>query len=141
MDEALGTPLAQPRLIALLVTAFGTIALVLAAIGLYGAMASVVRQQTHEIGVRMALGATAERVRRDVLGAALRIAAIGSAVGIVTALTGGKLLRALLFDVSATDPIALSGACAVLLTVALGAAYVPARRATKIDPARALRAD
>jgi putative ABC transport system permease protein len=141
MDEALGTPLAQPRLIALLVTAFGTIALALAAIGLYGAMASVVRQQTHEIGVRMALGATAERVRREVLGAALRITVIGAAAGFVAALAGGRLLRALLFDVSTTDPIALSSACAVLLTVALGAAYVPARQATKIDPARALRAD
>jgi ABC-type antimicrobial peptide transport system permease subunit len=141
MDEALAVPLAEPRLIALLVTAFGGVALLLAGIGLYGVMASVVRQQTREIGVRMALGATRERVRRNVVGAALRITAIGTAVGVLVALAGSRLLSALLFQVSPTDPIALGGACAVLLAVGLGAAYLPARRATKIDPAQALRAE
>ncbi len=96
MDEALSGPLAEPRLTALLVTGFGAVALVLAALGLYGVMASVVRQQTHEIGVRMALGATTERVRRGVLGGALKIIAIGIVVGSVAALTGSKLLSSLL---------------------------------------------
>ena len=141
MDEYLGVQLAQPRLSALLLSAFGLVALVLAAIGLYGVMASAVRQQTREIGVRMALGATSARVRREVLGAALGITAIGAVVGVFVALMSSRLLAALLFEISPTDPIALGAACALLLSVALAAAYVPARWATKIDPAQALRAE
>lgn len=141
MDEYLGVQLAQPRLSALLLSAFGLVALVLAAIGLYGVMASAVRQQTREIGVRMALGATAARVRREVLGAALGITAVGAVVGIFVALVSSKFLSALLFEISPTDPIVLCGACALLLVIGVGAAYVPARWATKVDPAQALRAE
>jgi putative ABC transport system permease protein len=141
MDDLLTEPLAQPRLSAVLMSGFGLVALLLAAIGLYGIMASAVREQTREIGVRMALGATPDRVRQDVLRRALGVAAAGTAVGIVGALATSRILGSLLFEVSPTDPIALSGACVVLLAVAAVAAYIPARRATTIQPASALRAD
>ena len=141
MDEFLAVPLAQPRLGTFLLSGFGLTALFLAAIGLYGVMASAVRIQAHEIGVRMALGAAPARVRREVLGTALVVTSAGAVVGLVCALAGGRLLEALLFEVRPTDPIALAGACVVLMAVALGAAYLPARRATRIDPVTALRSD
>jgi putative ABC transport system permease protein len=141
MDDYLAAPLAGPRLNALLLSGFGLVALVLSAFGLYGVMASAVRQQTREIGVRLALGATSGRVRRDVLMVALGIAAAGTLAGIFVALVSSKLLSALLFEVSPTDPLTLWGACAVLLSVSAAAAYLPARRATRIDPAEALRAE
>jgi ABC-type antimicrobial peptide transport system permease subunit len=141
MDDYLAEPLAQPRLSALLLSGFGLVALMLAALGLYGVMASTVREETREIGVRMALGATPALVRRDVLRRALRVVGIGALIGLAGALVGARLLTSLLFQVSPADPLALLAACALLLTVALLAAYLPARRATKIDPARALRAE
>ena len=141
MDTFLAAPLAQPRLNALLLSAFGVVALLLAALGLYGVMSSTVRQQTREIGARMALGATPERVRRDLLRTALTITAIGVLAGIFVAFVSAKLIAASLFDVSASDPLAFCSSCVVLLVVGAAAAYVPARRATGIDPARALRND
>ena len=141
MDELLAKPLAQPRLSTFLMSAFGAAALLLAAIGLYGLMSSVVRERTREIGIRMALGAAPERVRRDVIGQALIITGAGAGVGLVAALATSRLLTTLLFEVSPTDPLALVGACAILFVVVLIAAYVPARWATRIDPASALRAD
>ncbi len=141
MDELLDGPLAQPRLNALLLSGFGLVALVLAAIGLYGIMASAVREQTREIRVRMALGASPDRVRGEVLGRALRVAGIGAAVGVGGALVAARLVASLLFEVSPFDPVALAGACAVLFAVAALAAYLPARRATRIAPASALRSD
>ena len=141
MDALLDAPLAQPRMSALLMTAFGLAALLLAAIGLYGVMASVIRESTREIGIRMALGAAPERLRSDVLGRALTVAGAGAVVGILIALGASRLLTGLLYEVSPTDPMALVGACVVLLAVVSIAAYIPARRATKIDPALALRSD
>ncbi len=141
LDEYLAEPLAQPRLGAFLLSGFGLAALLLGAIGLYGVMASAVRERTHDMGVRMALGATPERLRREVLGSALVVAAVGAAVGLGGALVGSRLLAALLFEVSPTDPATLGGVCVLLLAVALMAAYVPARRATRIDPVQALRAE
>ena len=141
MDETLAGPLAQPKLSALLMSTFGIVALFLAATGLYGVMSSLVRDQTREIGVRIALGASAGRVRRDVLGRATRVVGAGAMIGLVVALATSRLLSALLFEVSPTDPIALGGACIVLLGVGAIAAYLPARRATRIDPAVALRAE
>jgi putative ABC transport system permease protein len=141
MDDVLGGPLAEPRLMALLIAGFGAVALVLAAVGLYGVIASGVRERTHEIGVRMALGATPGRIRDAVLRQTLLITGVGAGVGLLAALLATRLLRALLFGVSPTDPIALGSACVVLLGAALIAAYVPARRATQIDPVRALRAE
>ncbi|MEP6495790.1 MAG: ABC transporter permease [bacterium] len=141
MDQMLSGPLARPRLSAILLLAFGAAALVLAAVGLYGVMASGVREQTREIGIRMALGATQAVIRHAVMRRALIVAGAGAASGLVAALLGTRLLRSLLFEISPTDPVALGAACGALLTVAAVAAYLPARRATKIDPALALRAD
>jgi len=141
MDELLGTPLAQPRLGAWLVSAFSAAALLLVATGLFGVMASLVRDQTREFGIRMALGAAPSRVRMTVLRRAALVAGSGAAVGLAAALLASRLLTTLLFGVSPTDPLALVGACVVLLAVAAAAAYLPARRATSIDPARTLRAD
>jgi putative ABC transport system permease protein len=141
MDALLAAPLAQPRMSTLLISAFGVAALLLAAIGLYGLMASVVGERTREIGIRMALGAAPERIRKEVLVHALVVSGAGAAVGVAVALATSRLLSSLLFQVSPTDPVAFVAACAVLLVVVLIAAYLPARWATKIDPATALRAD
>jgi putative ABC transport system permease protein len=140
-DELLAGPLAQPRISAYLMSVFGIAALLLAAIGLYGLMASLVRERTRELGVRMALGAEPERLRREVLSHALRLTGAGALVGVVVALAASKLLTTMLYELSPTDPLALAAACGVLLVVIVVAAYGPARRATKIDPAIALRAD
>jgi len=141
MDDLLDEQLVQPRLSAVLLSGFGLVALLLAAIGLYGIMAAAVSDQTREIGVRMALGATPDRLRRDVLGRALAVAGAGTAVGLACALATSRLITSMLYRVSPTDPIALVGACGILLAVALLAAYIPARRATRIEPALALRAE
>lgn len=139
MDQLIAGPLAQPRLSTLLLSAFGVVALMLAAIGLYGVMSSAVRQQTREIGIRVALGATPGRVRRLVLSDAAAVLGAGTVIGLGAALLSTRLLSSQLFGISPTDPVSLVSACAVLLAVGLCAAYVPARWATKIDPARALR--
>ena len=141
MDELIAPQLARPRFDAVLLSTFAVAALILAAIGLYGIMASAVAQQTRELGVRMALGATPERLRRMVLGQALRVTGVGAAVGLAAALAGSRLLTSLLFEVSPTDPVALLGACALLLAVAFVAALMPAQRAGRIDPAQMLRAE
>ncbi len=104
-------------------------------------MASAVREQTRDIAVRIALGATPARVRGEVLRRAMAVSLVGSAVGLAVALIASHLARSLLFDVSPTDPVALLAACGVLLAVASIAAYVPAYRASRIHPARALRTE
>lgn len=141
MDDLLAGPLAQPRLGAVLMSGFGIASLLLASIGLYGVMASTVRERTRDIGVRMALGATPQRVRRDVLNQAIQTFGVGALVGLVGALAMSRLLTTLLFDVSPADPIAFVSAGGLLFVVALAAAYIPARRATRIDPAQALRSE
>ena len=141
MDELLAVPLSQPRLGALLMSSFGLVALLLAAIRLYGVMSALVRDQTREIGIRIALGATGSRVRADVLARAAVVTGSGAIAGLVVALATSRVLTSLLFQVSPTDPLALVSACAVLLMVSALAAYLPARRATRIDPVQALRAD
>jgi putative ABC transport system permease protein len=141
LDEILDEPLAQPRVDTLLMGGFSVVALLLAAIGLFGVMASLVRDQTRELGIRIALGATPERVRRDVLARAAAIAGVGLATGFAVALASSRLVTSLLFEVSPSDPLALGAACAALCLVAAVAAYIPARRATSIDPVRALRSD
>jgi putative ABC transport system permease protein len=141
MDDLLTGQRALPRLSALLLSGFGLAALLLAAIGLYGLMAAVVRERTRDLGVRMALGATPGRVRREVLGGALAVVGVGAAVGLVGALIASRLLTALLYQISPADPTTLTAVAALLLGVGLVAAYPPARRATNIDPAQALRAE
>ena len=139
MEDLLADQRALPTLSTLLLSGFGLVAMVLAAVGLYGLMASVVREQTREIGVRMALGATPTQLRRAVLGAALGVTSLGAVVGLAVALVSSRFLTALLFQVSPTDPITLAAVCVLLVGVGCGAAYVPARRAMKVDPMVALR--
>jgi len=118
---------------------FAGTALLLASIGLYGVMSYAVSQRTHELGVRMALGARREDVLGLVLGGALRLIGIGLLIGVPAALGLSQLLRGALYGVSATDPLTFILIPAVLASVALAATYVPARRATRVDPATALR--
>ncbi len=139
MDEVIAPQLAQPRLNALLLSAFAFAAVLLAAIGLYGIMASAVSHQTRELGVRLALGATPDRLRAMILRQALTVAGAGALTGLLGALAGSRLITSMLFEVTPTDPVALLGACGLLLAVALLAAYIPARRATRVDPMVALR--
>ena len=141
IDELIAPELTPARFDAMLLSLFGAAAVILAAIGLYGVVSAAVNQQTHELGVRMALGATPGEVRRMVLSRALVVSVIGVAIGVAGAAAGSRLLRSLLFEVSPFDPSTLIGVTLLLLVVALFAAYVPARRATKIDPVRALRAE
>lgn len=141
MDAMIAPELATPRFDALLLSIFAIAAIVLAAVGLYGIMASTVNQQQREFGIRMALGATQRGVRNMVLGQAFIVAGIGTITGLVCALAGSRMLTSMLFDVRPSDPLTLIAVAAVLLVVAAAAAYVPARRATAIDPARALRAE
>lgn len=141
LDELIAPQLAQPRLEALLFSTFALSALVLAAIGLYGIMAQLVAQRRRELGVRLALGATAGNLRQMVLRRAATITFLGAVAGLAGALAGSRLLRSLLFEVSPTDPLTLVGVSVLLLSVALMASYVPTRRASKINPAEALRAE
>ncbi len=139
MTEVIGSSIAQPRFRTTLLSLFGAAALLLAAIGIYGVLAYTVAQQTREIGIRMALGANPSRVLRLVLGRGLRLAGIGTAIGVFAALMLTQLLKSLLFGVSATDPVTFGAVAGLLLAVALLACYVPARRAMRVDPMVALR--
>jgi predicted permease len=127
------------RMISTLSAAFAAVATLLAAVGLYGVLAYTVAQRTREIGVRMALGANAGRVRALVLRQVGVMVAIGSVVGIVAALGLGRAASSLLFGLSAHDPLAIGSAVLVLGLVAAGAGWIPARRAAKVEPMRALR--
>lgn len=139
MDELLDEPLARPRLSAFLMTGFSFVSLLLSVIGLYGVLASGVRQQTREIGVRMALGATARDVRRLVLGDAMRILGAGALIGVLGALIAGPILVSQLVGVRPIDPASLAAATGLLLVAGLAAAYAPVRRASRIDPVETLR--
>jgi ABC-type antimicrobial peptide transport system permease subunit len=129
------------QLIARLVGAFGLLALVLACVGLYGILSQAVARRTNEVGIRMALGAN----RGNVLGMVLReagiLVAVGIAIGIPGALIASRLLTSQLFGVSPFDPLTLAGSALLLSVVAIAAAFVPARRASRIEPMRALRAE
>jgi len=141
LSDRVSDSIEQPRFFALLATAFAGLALVLAAIGIYGVMAYVVAQRTIEIGVRMALGATPGEVFRLIVGDGLRITAVGIALGVAGSLLMARWLTALLFGVEPGDPVTLGVTASVLLGVAAAACFVPARRATRVDPMVALRAE
>jgi putative ABC transport system permease protein len=139
MEELMSNSVAQPRLYVLLLSVFAGLALVLTAVGVYGVMAYSVTQRTHDIGIRMALGARPIDVFKSVVGQALLLALIGLGVGLLMALAAARLLSSLLYQPKATDFATLAITSLILLVVALIASYVPARKATKIDPIRALR--
>ena len=141
LETYVAGPLSLPRLDALLLALFAGAAMSLAAVGLFGVMAAAVRQRTREIGVRIALGATPARVSGLVMGRALTIAGIGAAAGLLAALASTRALQSLLYAVSPTDPLTLAVVLVLLLLVALLAAYLPARRAQRVDPIVALRAE
>jgi predicted permease len=133
--------LAPSKFAMALLTAFAVIAIVLAAVGLYGVIAYGVSQRTREIGVRMALGAEPRQVAGLVVGGGLRLAAIGVVVGVVAAVAASRVLASMLYGVSSSDPFTYGAIAALVGGIALLASYVPARRAVRIDPTQALRAD
>ena len=118
---------------------FAGMALLMAVIGLYGVISYAVTQRTQELGVRMALGAQPGEILRLVLGQGMRLAGMGAAVGLVASLVFSRLLRNQLFHVSAFDPLTFALMAGVLVAAALLASYIPARRATRVDPMVALR--
>jgi ABC-type antimicrobial peptide transport system permease subunit len=121
--------------------AFGLSALVLAGVGVYGVLSYAMTRRRRELAVRMALGARPGGVRRLVVGSGLRLAAAGVAVGLVAAVMGGRVLTALLYEVSPTDPTTLVAVGATLLLAAAAASWLPARRATTVSPAEVLRGE
>ena len=139
MEDRIGENLAQPRVSMLLLAGFAGIALTLAAIGIYGVIAYAVAQRTREIGIRMALGATTADVRQLVVRQGMTPVLIGVVVGVGAALLLTRLMSSLLFGVSATDPATYAGVALFLAGVALAASWLPARRATRVQPVIALR--
>jgi ABC-type antimicrobial peptide transport system permease subunit len=141
MESRLDDSLSQERLTAALATGLGLLALVLAAIGIYGVLSFSVARRTREIGIRMALGARSERVAWLVVRESLLLAAAGIAIGASGALALGRLAASLLFGVTANDPITFGLTAIVLASVATAAALSPAWRASKLDPAATLRSE
>jgi macrolide transport system ATP-binding/permease protein len=141
LTEHMGTSLFPARMAAIALGSFGVLALILAAVGIYGVMSHVVAGRTREIGLRMALGAQLADVRRLILRQGMMLALIGSALGLAIAFGGAQMLKSLLYGVSATDPITFGGVAFTLLAVALFACWIPARRASRVDPMVALRAE
>jgi predicted permease len=139
LDQRVGKLAERPRFNALLLGLFAGMGLLLAAIGLYGVMSFLVAQRTQEIGVRMALGATPAVIARLVLGHAARWTAAGAVAGTIGSMFAVRLLRAMLFHVSGKDPWTWAAAVAVLLAIAMLAAWIPSRRAARVDPMQALR--
>ena len=140
MDEFRADSVSHERLLAVLLGGFAATALVLAALGTYGIIAFTVQQRTRELGIRIAVGAPAGAIRRLVLAAGLRYAALGALFGAAGALAAGRILATMLYETRATDALSFVVASAVLALVALGASLLPARRAAKVDPIVALRA-
>ena len=133
------TSFAEPKFQAQLMGAFALLALVLASVGIYGVNAYAVVQRQHEIGVRIALGASPRAVVADIVMQGMRLTAIGIVLGLAGAVAIASLLKSVLVGVSATDPLTLAAVAVLLAAVAALACYIPARRATRIDPGVALR--
>jgi ABC-type antimicrobial peptide transport system permease subunit len=139
MNDRLAASAAERRFSLILFELFGVIALVLAAVGIYGVLAGSVSERTREIGVRLALGAQHRDVLALILGQGLKLTLSGVALGLVAAWAATRLLINLLYGISATDPLSFGGVALLLIGVALLACYLPAHRATRVDPLTALR--
>jgi putative ABC transport system permease protein len=141
VEEVITRATGQPRFRAVLFGGFAVAALVLAAVGLYGLISFTVAQRVPEIGVRLALGARPADIGRLVLGHGIRLAALGIVLGLAGAVAAARLLEGLLYSISATDPRVYAGLAVLLLAIAALASYMPARRAMRVDPVTALRAE
>src|SRR5437588_3263783 len=139
MDHIVTESIARQRFSMLLLGVFATLALILAAVGIYGVMSYSVAQRTHEIGIRMALGAQRSDVLKLTIGQGLRLVLTGVGIGLAAAFVLTRVMSSLLFGISATDPITFIAISLVLLVVSLLASYIPALRATRVDPMFALR--
>ena len=139
VEEIVAEDLKQDRLVAELSAAFGVLALLLSATGLYGVLSFSVARRTPEMGIRMALGATPSRVRAMVLRETTRIAALGTLFGIPASLAAARLIESLLYGVTPSDALTIGLAVAVMSTVAAAAGYIPAGRAARVQPLTALR--
>jgi ABC-type antimicrobial peptide transport system permease subunit len=139
MEEIVSRSISTQRLTMFLLSAFSALALILSAVGIYGVISYLNGQRTHEIGVRVALGASRSDVLRMVLGEGLKITLIGIAVGLAAALGLTRLITSLIYGVGTTDPITFASVAILLSSVALLACYIPARRAMRVDPMMALR--
>jgi putative ABC transport system permease protein len=138
MQQKIAGTLERSHFDTFLLTLFAATALLLSSVGIYGVMSYVVAQRTRDIGIRMALGATRGQILRDVLAQGIRLTAAGLVVGLAGALMGTQLLASLLYGVQSSDAITFAVASSALCAVALLASYVPARRATRVDPIVAL---
>ena len=141
MEQQIDNNILQEKLVATLASFFGVVALLLASIGLYGMMAYAVTHRTREIGIRMALGARHSTVRWLVLRDALAMVIVGAAIGLPAALAVTRYASSLLYGVTPRDPLSAVAATLTLLTVALIASYIPARRASLVEPTIALRSE
>ncbi len=139
LDQVVLGSVATPRLLMKMLVGFAAVALALATLGIYGLTAFSVARRTREIGVRVALGADGRDVRRLILGRGARLAGLGTLLGLCATLAGGRVLQSLLYEVSPVDPLTLASTAALLLTAALVACWLPARRAARLDPIIALR--
>jgi putative ABC transport system permease protein len=139
MDQWVSRTLSEARFSSTLLMTFAGLALMLAAIGIYGVMSYAVSRRTSEIGIRLALGAEAPDILRMIVGNAARLAALGLAIGVVLALALGRTLKSLLYETAGTDPLTFAMVVGLLGAVALLASYLPARRASRIPPVEALR--
>jgi putative ABC transport system permease protein len=137
--DALGKSISQERFRTFLLGSFSAIALLLAAVGIFGVISYSASQRTHEIGIRMALGAERRDVLHLILGQGAKLALLGLGIGVVLALLLTRLIASLLYGVSATDPLTFGAVAIILLGVAVTACYLPARRAMRVDPMVALR--
>jgi putative ABC transport system permease protein len=141
LDEVVARSISQPRFYTLLLGAFAAAALFLASLGLFGVMSWAVAERTRELAVRMALGAQQRELRRMVLRQALVLGGAGLALGLAGAFVATRSLETLLYAVSPADPVTLAAVAGLLLATTLVAGYLPARRATRVDPVVALRAE
>ena len=141
MDQLLDSAVGSPKLIVRLTAGFAIVALLLGAIGIYGMLSYTMSQRSHEVGIRIALGAESRQVVRMVVGEGMRIVAIGVAIGLAGSLGATRLLRSQLFGVGPTDVLTFTVVTVLLAFVAMLACFLPARRASRVDPMVALRTD